>query len=121
MKRIISVLRLLTALSAAFGLCTVAPGQIVVWTNSPSNTTTNWSDALNWQGNIVPGAGNTAFFDNNLSMAPAEGTNYVDNIVGQNFLVMGLTYAETNGFHNTFINPGLTLTVSNNTATSLVL
>ncbi|HEX3719234.1 MAG TPA: hypothetical protein VH595_14855 [Verrucomicrobiae bacterium] len=121
MKRIISVLRLLTAISAAFGLCTVAPAQIVVWTNSPSNTTTNWSDALNWQGNIVPGAGNTAFFDNNPGMAPSEGTNYVDNIVNQNFLVSGLTYAETNGFHNTLINPGLTLTVSNNTATALVL
>src|ERR1700685_4440378 len=107
MKLSVPVLRLGMALSAALVLCSNAQAQNILWTNGVSNTTSNWSDPLNWQGGVVPGVPNIALFENNSNMAIAAGIANADNIVNQNFLIAGLTYSETNGFHNTLINPGV--------------
>jgi len=120
MKHAVPILRLFTAISAALALGSLTQAQTITWTNGPSNTSSNWSDPLDWQGG-VPGAANTVFFDNNANMATAAGASNADNFVNQNFLVAGLIFSETNGFHNTVINPGSTLTVSNNAAANLLL
>jgi hypothetical protein len=95
-----------------------ASAATIVWSGADSATTTNWSDGLNWVGNLAPGAIDTAFFSTN-GMSDVLGP--VDNIVSANTTVGAITYAPTNGFRNTFIAPGVTLTVSNTTVTSSLL
>ena len=97
-------------------LLTVTGGPITVRGNvsglAPMARNINWSDGANWLLPPVPGALDTAFF-NNTGMSFSPGAGSVDNIVDAGLTVAGLTYAETNGFHNTVINAGVTLTVSN--------
>jgi hypothetical protein len=98
-------------------LITVTGGPITVrgnvfW-NGPDGANINWSDPNNWLLPPVVGVLDTAFF-NNTGMSLSPGAGSVDNIVDANITVAGLVYGQTNGFHNTVINPGVTLTVSNN-------
>jgi hypothetical protein len=96
----------------------VAPAATVVWSGADFVNTTNWSDGLNWVGNVAPGTIDTAFFGTNGMSA---GPGSTDNIVSANTTVAALTYAPTNGFRNTFIAPGVTLTLSNSVVTSSLL
>jgi hypothetical protein len=92
----------------------------VVWSGADFATSTNWSDGLNWVGNLAPGISDTAFFGTN-GMSSFAGPGSIDNIVSANTTVAALTYAPTNGFRNTLIAPGVTLTLSNATVTSSLL
>ncbi|HSU52942.1 MAG TPA: hypothetical protein VLT36_02645, partial [Candidatus Dormibacteraeota bacterium] len=116
-----SSLRLLACTAAASVILTFGPaGQAatLTWSGADSATTTNWSDGLNWFGNAAPAASDTAVFSTNgMSLDSAS----IDNIVTANTTVAALVYAPTNGFRNTRIIPGVTLTVSNTTVTSSLL
>jgi len=81
----------------------------------------NWSDGANWLLPPVVGVKDIAFFSNN-GLVFAAGAANVNNIVDTSLTVAGLVYGETNasGFHNTVINSGVTLTISN-TAPAIVL
>ena len=92
--------------------------QTVVWSgvDAANSVNTNWSDANNWTGG-TPGRGtNVCFFDPGAQGAQG----VVNNIVNGNTTILSLQYGNTNGFHTTQVNPGTTLTVSNNAAANLV-
>ncbi|HSU52790.1 MAG TPA: hypothetical protein VLT36_01880 [Candidatus Dormibacteraeota bacterium] len=105
-------------------LLTVTGGPVTIRGNvfwvGPDGVNMNWSDGANWLLPPVPGVLDIPLF-NNVGMANAAGPASVDNIVDANLTVAGLTYVETNGFHNTVINSGVTLTVSNTTPTIALL
>src|SRR4051812_1171047 len=109
-----------TALFAFFAAAAITPAATVVWSGADSATTTNWSDGLNWFGNLAPGQIDTALFSTNGTSA-FSGAGSIDNIVSVNGTVAAVTYAPTNGFRNTLIAPGVTLTISNTTVTCSIL
>ncbi|HEY3761080.1 MAG TPA: hypothetical protein VGN23_04980 [Verrucomicrobiae bacterium] len=70
-----------------------------------------WADAVNWTGQ-TPGPGFSASFAS-VGATTAPTTN---NIVAQNVTILQLNYETNNsGYHTTWIQDGVTLTVSNNT------
>ncbi|HWY75331.1 MAG TPA: hypothetical protein VN281_06925 [Verrucomicrobiae bacterium] len=92
---------------------------IVDWVG-PDGTNILWTDSRNWHLPPIPAAPDTAYFDN-AGVSASAGAANVDNIVNTNTTIAALWYAATNvspnfGYHNTVINPGVTLTVSNTTA-----
>jgi autotransporter-associated beta strand protein len=94
-----------------------ALGQNVIWDGHDATNGLNfdWSDANNWSGGI-PGPGtNIYFFDPGASSSQG----VVNNVVDGNTTVLSLTYGNTNGSHETEINPGVTLTISNNAGSVL--
>jgi len=113
---------LILALLLSIPLAVLRPASAatVVWSGADSAVTTNWSDGLNWFGNLAPGAVDTAVLGTN-GMSTGPGSGQVDNIVSASTTVGALMYAPTNGFRNTFIAPGSTLTISNTTVTSSLL
>jgi hypothetical protein len=60
MKPFICFLRRTTILSAILAVCSVATAATITWSGADSATTTNWSDGLNWLGNVAPGTSDTA-------------------------------------------------------------
>ncbi len=89
---------------------------IVHWVG-PTGADMNWSDSQNWFFPPMPAAPDTAYFDN-VGESAAGGATFVDNIVDTTATIAGLWYAGTNAspaftFHNTVVNPGVTLTISN--------
>jgi autotransporter-associated beta strand protein len=114
-------LRLITAFFAAsFGFLTVSPliGQTVIWSgvDATNNVNTDWSDPNNWSGGTPGASENVCFFN-----AGADATQgVIDNIVDVNTAILSLEFGNTNGFHTTQINSGITLTVSNAAAANLV-
>jgi hypothetical protein len=90
----------------------------------------NWSDVNNWTGLAIPGAGNPVLFNNNGVTTGASGADNADNVVNQNFTVTSLWYTQTNPvvwtsaataiWHNTLINPGVTLTLADNNTTIML-
>jgi hypothetical protein len=118
MKPLFPLSRAVTALSAAFALCFAASAQNVSWTGANSATDIHWSDTANWLPTGLPGANNSVVLDN-LDQSGAAGT--ADNIVDADFTIDSLWFAATNAspnyqYHNTEINSGVTLTVSNTSA-----
>jgi hypothetical protein len=84
----------------------------------------NWTDTNNWLLPPPPSPIDTAVFDNTGESA-FPGFVAPDNIVDTNFGIAGLWYAETNvapnySYHNTMINPGVTLTVFNTNASIML-
>src|SRR6266478_1008315 len=122
MKPSLLLLRHVIALSIAFGLCSVSPAATIIW-NGGGSANKNWSDAGaggNWSESTEPGASDTALF-NSTAGAGAAGAGFVNNIVDASATVAGVTYAQTNTFHNTFINSGVTLTIANAVTANLLL
>jgi len=80
-----------------------------------------WSNAMNWVGGI-PTIASDVFFNTTGVVADAT----ANNVVTDNMLIQSLSFNHTNAFngtqtyHNTVINEGVTLTVSNRTATNAV-
>ncbi len=110
-RRLNTLLAVATLLSAAFATPHLTAATIV-WSGANAATDTNWSDNLNWIGNVAPQSGDDVrFFDTDA--ASAVGT--VDNIVDGGFggTIGTLQYGNTNGFHTTFIAAGTTLTITN--------
>lgn len=97
---------------------TPAIAQTVVWSGSDANrnVNTNWNDASNWTGGTPGPATNICFYDTGANAVQGA----VDNIVNVNTTILSLQYGNTNGFHTTQIEGGVTLTVSNNAAATLV-
>jgi len=87
-----------------------------VWGGGGSNL--NWVTSANWS-NATPIPTTDACFLTNAAVA-TQGT--VNNIVSANLTIQTLTCLNTNPalFHNTQINPGVTLTVSNTLATNAI-
>ncbi|HWH69249.1 MAG TPA: hypothetical protein VNT26_07675, partial [Candidatus Sulfotelmatobacter sp.] len=79
------------------------------WNNSGG--TTNWSNPANWSFWAVPTAADTVWFDN---VTPGVANGVVDNIVDAPFTISALQYAtaSTNGYHTTWINPGMSLKIN---------
>ena len=71
----------------------------------------NWSSATNWTGG-TPGPG----FNASFASAGATTNLVTNNIVSANVTVQGLFYNTNNsGYHTTWIQDGVTLTVTNGT------
>ena len=108
--------RRLLPLLALTNLLTVKPllAAAVIWSgvDATGNINTNWSDANNWSGG-TPGATTSIQFFN---AGAASAVNSVNNIVDTTTTVLTLQYANTNNFHTTLINPGVTLNVTNSAA-----
>ncbi len=81
----------------------------ITWT--PGVLNTNWSTSGNWTPSGPPTSLNDVLFDD-LGAAPSAGQ--VDNLVDSSLTIGSLTYGQTNNFHTTLINPGLSLTVGGN-------
>jgi hypothetical protein len=125
MKPSFLLFRRLAVLAAFFALCSASPAQSISWSadDATNSVSSNWSDPLNWAGGALPGAANTAIFDNDgASTASVSGGGAADNIVDQNFTLTSLLYEQTNAaefstiaqlWHNTVINSNATLTLSN--------
>ena len=92
------------------------PTNIFVWSGA-SGTDLYWSTFGNWSPIGVPGPGSTVLFTNSGATTSATATN---NVVTASVTVKTAAYSQTNNCHNTFINPGVTLTVSNTAATNLL-
>jgi autotransporter-associated beta strand protein len=90
----------------------------VVWSgvDAMNNVNTNWSDANNWTGG-TPGPAGSILFTNSGAVT-TQGS--INNIVDAGNTIMTLQYANTTNFHTTQINPGVTLTISNTSAATLV-
>src|ERR1039457_4292279 len=105
----------LPAIVAAVISSALPAGAQSVWNAVPGvSANTNWSTAANWTPSGVPGASSNAVFDFRTTVAP--GT--IDNVVDVSTTIQQLSYRQTNGVHNTFILPGVTLTISNSVATT---
>lgn len=83
----------------------------ILWSGANSASDTNWSDNLNWAGNVTPGSGDDVkFFDPGAAGAIGTINNIVDNSFGGT--VGSLQYGNTNGYHTTSIGAGITLNVT---------
>src|ERR1035441_7491671 len=88
-------------------MATAAPfNPVKVWTAGVNG---NWSNPGNWSPSGAPGSSNDVQFSD-LGLIGSAGT--VDNTVDAAFTLGSLTYGQTNNYHTTLINPGLTLTVN---------
>lgn len=96
----------------------------VIWSGADSATTTNWSDAQNWQLPGVPTSLDNIIFNNTAAAgssalsSPGGGSAALNgnfnNIVDTSFTVNTLTFTNLGGtYHNTVIASGATLTVTN--------
>ena len=119
-KKHFAQFRVLAFLIAVVAFCHLANAQVTyTWnaTNSVS-VSTNWNANANWSdtGGTFPGsAASDIVIFTNLGVASASST--VNNVVSANTTIAFLTYGLTTtsgAFHNTQINPGVTLTVSSN-------
>src|ERR1035441_4798288 len=88
-------------------MATAAPfNPVKVWTAGVNG---NWSNPGNWSPSGAPGSSNDVQFSD-LGLVGGAGT--VDNTVDAAFTLGSLTYGQTNNYHTTLINPGLTLTMT---------
>src|SRR5258706_9766907 len=102
------------ALPAALALCSVAPAATVTW-NGGGGANQNWSAAGaggNWSGSAEPGASDTAVFNSTATVGTG-GAGSSNNIVDSSVTITNLAYSPLANFHNTLINSGVTLTISN--------
>jgi hypothetical protein len=82
-----------------------------IWSGGGGSNDMYWADGVNWTGG-TPGPGFSASF----TSTGATTTLVTNNIVGTNVTILQLNY-ETNasGYHTTWIQNGVTLTVTNGT------
>jgi len=112
------------ALAVFFGLSYVASAQESFWSaqDATNSISSNWSDATNWLAASVPGPNDSVIFG---IPGQSANSNSVDNIADANFTINALWFAATNlspnsAYHNTQINSGVTVAVSN-TGAAIVL
>src|SRR5580692_4186920 len=113
------IFRLSAIVSAmAFLANSTACAQTAIWSghDATNGLNFNWSDSTNWTGGTPGPATNIYFFDPGANSSQG----VVDNIVNSNTTILSLNYGNTNGFHTTQINSGVTLTVSDSGAANLV-
>lgn len=81
----------------------------IIWNGANIATDTNWSDNLNWIGNVAPGnADDVKFYDTGSSTY-----SNINNIVNANTTIGSLQYGNTNNSHTTLIANGVTLNITN--------
>ncbi len=107
--------QLLLVLASSIGAFVASAQQTFNWT-ATSGTDLQWSTPANWTPSGTPGALDTVWFNNN-AVTNGAGTNFIDNIITASTTIRVLEYSNnTLGFsHNTLLNPGVTLTVSDTT------
>ncbi len=116
-----------TAVLMTFTAGPVGTRASVLWTGADvPNGNTNWTDRLNWHLPGQPQPGEAVFFTSVGTAAgsalstPGGGTSVftmdnVNNIVDADFALGSLTYTNlSDAYHNTFINNGRTLSITNN-------
>lgn len=117
MKNPVTTCRIVVALTS---LLVVQPllAATVTWIgfDATNSINSNWSDNANWSGGTPSSANNILFND----LGAAVAVSNIDNIVDANTTVLALKYGNTNNFHTTLINPGMTLTVTNTAAGNLL-
>ncbi|HEY1789231.1 MAG TPA: autotransporter-associated beta strand repeat-containing protein [Verrucomicrobiae bacterium] len=98
-------------------ITTTAIAQTILWNghDATNGINLNWSDATNWTGGTPGPATNIEFFDPGANSSQG----VVNNVVGSNTTILSLDYGNTNGFHTTQINSGVTLAISNTAAAGL--
>jgi hypothetical protein len=89
-----------------------------LWSGGGGTNDMFWADGVNWIGG-TPGPG----FNASFASLGATTTLATNNIVATNVTILGLYYETNNsGYHTTWIQDGVTLTVSNNaTGTTPIL
>ena len=112
MKPNLQPIHLFATLGVAFAALCAASGATLTWSGA-GGTDLLWSTPGNWSPAGPPGAADAVLF-NDLGATNASGLYYPDNFLSASRSIASLAYGQTNGFHNTFLNPGVTLTVSNN-------
>lgn len=87
-----------------------------LWTGGGGSNDMYWADGINWT-NGTPGSGSSA----NFASLGATTSLVTNNIVATNVTILQLNYETNNsGFHTTWIQDGVTLTITNgNTATGV--
>ncbi len=92
----------------------------ILWSGADVAASSYWSDPLNWQQPGTPAAPVSSqavlFYD--LGGGSTAGS--VNDIVDANLTIQSLQYGNTNNYHTTQINPGITLAVTNPAAANLV-
>lgn len=104
----------LTALFAVLALTPLAGAAPFVWT-AASGTDLLWATPGNWSPSGPPGTVDTALFGN-TALTNNAGAAAADNILAASRVIQVLLYTNNAGFHNTLLNPGVTLTISNSAA-----
>jgi fibronectin-binding autotransporter adhesin len=120
MKKILLLSKtLLPAIVAAVISSVLPAGAQSLWNATDGvSVNTNWSTAANWSPSGVPGASSNVLFNFHNTVASP---GIIDNVVDASTTILQLAYKQTNGVHNTFILPGVTLTISNAVASSNLL
>ena len=115
--------RRLAYLLQLVGLCCLLPAMSrassTTWKGSAANL--NWSTSGNWSGGLPAPTSDVVFFTNGVVLTSAS-----NNVVSANTTIQSLSYTQTNPstgtqtYQNTYINSGVTLTVSNGLATNAI-
>ena len=99
--------------TAFFFACSIitqgASAATLNWTGA-SGTDLLWATPGNWNPSGPPGVTDGALFIDNGATNDT-GAAVADNILAADLTIQSLAYSQTNGFHNTVINSGVTLTV----------
>jgi len=100
----------LAGLLAAACMVSSASAATIVWSGGDlASGNTNWSDAANWNGGVVPGiTADVKLYD----LGAVTAVSNIDNIVDANTTIASLQYGSTNGNHTTWITNGATLNVT---------
>lgn len=114
---LVRIPRLVAALAVAAAFTQSARAVTNIWSGA-SGVDLFWSTAGNWSPAGPPGATDAVRFDNTGAALDAVTIN---NTVSASKIVQSVTYGQTNGYHNTLISPGVTLTISNTAATNLLV
>jgi fibronectin-binding autotransporter adhesin len=102
-----STISLITVLLALASIRLATAQASYTWTGAGADM--NWSTPGNWSPSGPPGPADDAqFFD----PGAASDTSTINNTVSASMTVNSLWYGQTNGVHNTLINPGTTLTLT---------
>jgi pectin methylesterase-like acyl-CoA thioesterase len=115
-RNVLSLLMSVACLAAA------TPSRAGTASWSPGGVDINWSDPGNWLGGGgtggVPGPLDSVVFGPaGTASSPFVTSDSVDSVTGDFAGTIGsLQYTNISGYHNTFIAPGLTLTVTNATS-----
>jgi autotransporter-associated beta strand protein len=108
MKTRIQTVRLVAVAAAIIALNPLASAATFNWTGA-SGADTFWTTPGNWSAGGPPGDSDTAaFYDDGAAFDATT----VNNIVSANHTIQSLVFGQTNGFHSTLTQPGVTLTLS---------
>ena len=109
----------LAIMTAAISSALPAGAQSVWNATNGVSADINWSDANNWLPNsAAPSVGTNVLFADNGNVGDA---NTINNIVDTSLTIASLQYGQTNGFHNTLINSGVTLTIMSSGGTNMLV